>query len=53
MTLPLAVSNFAGAFVKQWDLILTAILLAMIPVIIFFLFAQKYIIKGMIAGSIK
>lgn len=53
ITLPLAVSNFAGAFVKQWDLILTAILLAMIPVIIFFLFAQKYIIKGMIAGSIK
>lgn len=53
MTLPLAVSNFAGAFVKQWDLILTAILLAMIPVIIFFLLAQKYIIKGMVAGSIK
>ena len=53
MTLPLAVSNFAGAFVKQWDLILTAILLAMIPVIIFFLFAQKYIVKGMVAGSIK
>jgi len=52
-TIPLAVSNFAGAFVKQWDLILTAILLAMIPVIIFFLFAQKYIVKGMIAGSIK
>ena len=52
-TLPLAVSNFAGAFVKQWDLILTAILLAMIPVIIFFLLAQKYIVKGMVAGSIK
>ncbi len=52
-TIPLAVSNFAGAFVKQWDLMLTAILLAMIPVIIFFLFAQRYIVKGMIAGSIK
>jgi raffinose/stachyose/melibiose transport system permease protein len=53
MTIPLAVSNFAGAYVKQWDLILTAILMAMIPIVIFFLFAQKYIIKGMIAGSIK
>ncbi len=52
-TIPLAVSNFAGAFVKQWDLILTAILMAMIPIVIFFLFAQKYIVKGMIAGSIK
>jgi len=52
-TLPLAVANFAGAYVKQWDLILTAILLAMIPVVILFLLAQKKIIKGMVAGSIK
>ena len=53
MTIPLAVSNFAGAYVKQWDLILTAILMAMIPIVVFFLFAQKSIIKGMVAGSIK
>jgi raffinose/stachyose/melibiose transport system permease protein len=52
-TIPLAVANFAGAYVKQWDLILTAILMAMVPVIIFFLIAQKSIIKGMVAGSIK
>lgn len=52
-TVPLAVANFAGAYVKQWDLILTAVLLAMIPVIILFLFLQRYIIKGMVAGSIK
>jgi len=53
MTIPLAVSNFAGAYVKQWDLILTAILMAMIPIVILFLVAQKSIIKGMVAGSIK
>ena len=53
MTIPLAVSNFAGAYVKQWDLILTSILMAMVPVIIFFLIAQRSIIKGMVAGSVK
>jgi len=53
MTIPLAVSNFAGAFVKQWDLIMTAILMAMIPIVVLFLVAQKSIIKGMVAGSIK
>jgi raffinose/stachyose/melibiose transport system permease protein len=53
MTIPLAVSNFAGAYVKQWDLILTAILMAMIPIVVLFLAAQKSIIKGMVAGSIK
>jgi raffinose/stachyose/melibiose transport system permease protein len=52
-TIPVAVSNFAGTFVKQWDLILTAILLAMIPVVVFFLFAQRFIVRGMVAGSIK
>lgn len=52
-TLPLAVSMFAGSYIKQWDLLLTSTLLAMLPVIILFLFAQQYIIKGMVEGSIK
>jgi len=52
-TLPLAVANLVGSFVKQWDLQMTAVLLAAIPVIILFLFAQKYIIKGMTSGAIK
>lgn len=52
-TLPLAVANYAGAFVKQWDLILTAILMAMLPALVFFFFAQKKIIRGMVSGSIK
>ena len=52
-TLPLAVAAFAGAYVKQWERILTSALLAMLPVIVLFLFAQRYIIKGMVEGSIK
>ena len=52
-TLPIAVSSFVGSYVKQWDLILTAAFLAMIPIIILFLFAQKQIIRGMMEGAIK
>lgn len=52
-TIPLAVTAFAGSYVKQWDLILTSALLAMLPIIILFIFAQKYIIKGMVEGAIK
>lgn len=52
-TLPIAVMGFVGSYVKQWDLILTSTLLAMLPVIVLFIFAQKYIIKGMVEGSIK
>ena len=52
-TLPVAVQAFVGSYVKQWDLILTAALLAMVPMIIIFLIAQKQIINGMVEGAIK
>lgn len=52
-TLPLAVMNFVGSFVRRWDLILLAALFAMIPMIIIYLFCQKYIVKGMTEGAIK
>ena len=52
-TIPLAVQGFNGAYVKQWHLIMTSTLLAMLPIIILYLFAQKYIVQGMVDGSIK
>ncbi len=52
-TIPLAVQGFIGSFVKQWNLIMMSTLLAMLPVIILYLFAQKYIIQGMVEGAIK
>lgn len=52
-TLPVAVSSFVGSYVKQWDLILSAAFLAMIPIVILFLFAQKQIMQGMVEGAIK
>jgi raffinose/stachyose/melibiose transport system permease protein len=52
-TIPLAVNNFAGAFLVSWDLMMTAILMALVPIIVFFLMAQKHIIKGMVEGSVK
>ncbi|MBR4334684.1 MAG: carbohydrate ABC transporter permease [Clostridia bacterium] len=52
-TIPLAVQGFNGSFVKQWNLIMVSTLLAMLPIIILYLFAQKYIVKGMVEGSIK
>ena len=52
-TIPLAVQGFNGAYVKQWHLIMSSTLLAMLPIIILYLFAQKYIVQGMVDGSIK
>lgn len=52
-TLPLSVANLAGFYDKEWGLILTSVLMAALPVLILFLFAQKHIIKGMTSGAIK
>ena len=52
-TLPVAVQAFVGSYVKQWNLILAAALLAIVPMIVLFLFAQKQIMEGMIEGAVK
>ncbi|MBS3994268.1 MAG: carbohydrate ABC transporter permease [Alkaliphilus sp.] len=52
-TIPLAIRAFAGSFLKKWDLIMTAVMMAAIPIVVMFLFVQKHIIKGMVSGSIK
>ncbi len=52
-TIPLATSSFFAQYTKQWDMGLAALVLGITPVIVFFLFLQKHIIKGIAAGSIK
>ena len=52
-TIPVAVQAFVGSYVKQWNLILTAALLAIVPMVIIFLIAQKQIMEGMIECAVK
>ncbi|AYA76444.1 carbohydrate ABC transporter permease [Bacillus sp. Y1] len=52
-TIPLAASSFFAQYTKQWDMGLASLVLAITPIIIFFLFLQKHIIKGIASGSIK
>lgn len=52
-TLPLKTFYFFGQFSKRWDLATAALILSMIPIIVFYLLAQKKIIKGVTDGAIK
>ena len=52
-TIPLAMNNFFGAFSKQWELAMAALVLSIIPIVIFYFFVQKHIIAGIVQGSIK
>ncbi|WP_020618406.1 carbohydrate ABC transporter permease [Paenibacillus daejeonensis] len=52
-TIPLATFSFFGEYSKQWDLALPMLVMGIAPIIIFFLFLQRYIVEGIAAGSVK
>jgi raffinose/stachyose/melibiose transport system permease protein len=49
----LAVYNFFGAFENSWNLVSADIVLTLIPVLLIFIFGQKYIVGGVSAGAVK
>ncbi|MBP5159812.1 MAG: carbohydrate ABC transporter permease [Lachnospiraceae bacterium] len=52
-TIPLSTASFFGQFTIQWNMSMAGLTLTIIPVIIFYLSAQKYIVKGVAAGAVK
>jgi raffinose/stachyose/melibiose transport system permease protein len=52
-TIPLSTASFFGEFTIQWNMAMAGLMLTIIPVIVFYLFSQKYIIKGVAAGAVK
>lgn len=45
-TLSLGLSFFKGLYTSQWNLLMAATLLVMLPILILFFIAQQYIIDG-------
>ncbi len=52
-TLVLAAYNFVGQLNTKWHYALAAMVLALLPSVVFFILLQKYIVEGVVAGSIK
>ena len=52
-TLPLAIRTFYGTFSNDYGNIMAGLILSMLPLIILYVFLQKYIIKGVVAGAVK
>lgn len=52
-TIPLAINSFFSQYAKKWDLAMAGLLMAVIPVVILFLSLQKYVIEGIVSGSVK
>lgn len=51
-TLPVAVSSFVSQYFTDWGVIFAGIIIAIAPVLVFYLFLQRYIINGF-AGGLK
>lgn len=49
----LGVYNFFGMYQTQWNLVSADIALTSLPVLVVFIFGQKYIVGGMTAGAVK
>lgn len=52
-TLVLAAYTFVGSMNTKWHYAMTGMVLAVVPSIIVFIFLQKYIVEGVVAGAVK
>lgn len=52
-TMPLNIYRFFSYFRTDWNYIFGSVFLTTLPVLILYLFGQKYIIAGMISGAVK
>ena len=52
-TLVLAAYTFVGQMNTQWQYAMAGMVLAVFPSIIVFIFLQKYIVEGVVAGAVK
>lgn len=53
MTLPIALSTLNGQYSTEYNVLMAGSLMSMVPIILVYIFAQKYFENGMMAGGIK
>lgn len=52
-TIPIATQAFYGTYSTDIGLVMAALLLAMLPILILYIFLQKYIVEGVTSGAVK
>ncbi len=53
VTVQLALYNFQGQMLSQWNLLFTNILLITIPPLVMYIFFNRQIVAGMTSGAVK
>lgn len=52
-TIPIATKVFYGTYSTDIGLVMAALLLAMLPILILYIFLQRYVVEGVTAGAVK
>jgi putative chitobiose transport system permease protein len=52
-TLPLGVNRLASTFSLDWRLVAAGTVFSLLPILIFFIFTQRYFIEGAMKGAVK
>jgi raffinose/stachyose/melibiose transport system permease protein len=52
-TIPIATQAFYGTYSTDIGLVMAALLLAMLPILILYMFLQRFIVQGVTAGAVK
>lgn len=52
-TLPLALLDFQGEFLTNYPLLFTGVIVASAPIVVAYVFLQRYFVAGLTAGSVK
>lgn len=52
-TLMVGITLFKGRFTLNIPVIMAGLVIATVPIVVIYIFAQKYLVEGMLAGSVK
>lgn len=52
-TLSMGLAKFQGTYVTQWNQMMAGALITMVPVLVLYLFAQKYFVQGIVMSGLK
>jgi multiple sugar transport system permease protein len=53
MTLPVGLASLQGQYVTEWNLVMAGSVITILPMVLVYLFAQKYIIQGFVGSGLK
>lgn len=52
-TLAMGLAQFQGTYVSQWNQMMAGALISMLPILLVYIFAQKYFVQGIVMSGIK